>query len=461
MTSVVIIGGSDAGISAALRAREVDPTAEVSVILSDGFPNYSICGLPFFLSGEVPDWHRLAHRTASDIEQEGVRLLMGHTAEAVDPARQVVRVKAEGGPLREVAYDRLILATGAVPARPQVAGAGLPGVYPLRFMADSFSLERHLTERSPRSAVIVGGGYIGAEMADALTQRGLSVTLVEHGVSVLKTVDPSLGSVVRAEVEKHGVDVVTGSSVDAIEQVGGALSVTGPNFQRAVDMVLLTTGVRPQTELASAAGITLGERGAIRVSRRMETSVSGVYAAGDCAETWHGLLNRSTYLPLGSTAHKQGRFAGENAVGGRREFTGTLGTQVVKVFDLAVARTGLNDAEARGAGYDPLTVETRAWDHKAYYPGATELHIRVTGDREGGRLLGAQMVGDWRGAVAKRIDAYAVAISCGLSVDDVGDLDLSYAPPFGSPWDAVQMAAQEWIKAEAGVTGETLRQGRD
>lgn len=446
MPHVMIIGGSDAGISAAIRAREVDGAAEVSVVLADDFPNYSICGLPFFLSGEVPDWHRLAHRTRADIEREGVRLLTGHTAQAVDPARKVVTVKAKGEPL-ELTYDRLILATGASPVRPRIGGLDLPGVYPLRFMADSFAVQRHLDERAPRAAVIVGGGYIGLGMADALTQRGLAVTVVEHGPSVMKTVDVSLGDAVRAELERHGVETVGGVAVKSVTEEGGRLVVRAEGFERGADLVLVAVGARPVTDLALSAGVETGPRGAIHVNRHMETNMAGIYAAGDCAETWHRLLGEYTYLPLGSTAHKQGRVAGENAVGGQREFAGSLGTQVVKVFDLAVARTGLNDAEARGAGFDPLTVETTAWHHKAYYPGAHELRLRVTGDRASGRLLGAQMVGHKDAEVAKRIDIFAAALSCGLAVGDLEDLDLSYAPPFGSPWDAVQVSGQAWTKA--------------
>ena len=446
MPHIVIIGGSDAGISAALRVREMDGTADVSVVLADDFPNYSICGLPFYLSGEVPDWHRLAHRTRVDIEREGVRLLTGHTAQAVDPARRIVTVKAQSE-TREMAYDRLILATGATPVRPHIGGLDLPGVYPLRFMADSFAVQRHLDERAPRAAVIVGGGYIGLEMADALTQRGLAVTVVEHGSSVMKTVDTSLGDAVRAELERHGVEVVNGVAVESVAEEGGRLVVRAEGFERGADLALVAVGARPITDLARSAGVETGPKGAIRVNRFMETNMGGVYAAGDCAETWHRLLGGYTYLPLGSTAHKQGRVAGENAVGGQREFAGSLGTQVVKVFDLAVARTGLNDAEARGAGFDPLTVETTAWDHKAYYPGAHELRLRVTGDRASGRLLGAQMVGHKDAEVAKRIDIFATALSCGLAVGDLEDLDLSYAPPFGSPWDAVQVSGQGWTKA--------------
>jgi NADPH-dependent 2,4-dienoyl-CoA reductase/sulfur reductase-like enzyme len=221
-------------------------------------------------------------------------------------------------------------------------------------------------------------------------------------------------------------------------------------IQSEADLVLVAAGVAPNARLAVDAGIETGEKGAIRVDRSMRTNVADVFAAGDCVETWHRVLQSSTYLPLGTTAHKQGRVAGENAVGGRRLFQGSLGTQVVKVFDIAISRTGLRDHEARRAGFDPLTVETEVSDHKAHYPGAQQLRIRVTGDHRSGRLLGAQILGRWQSEVAKRIDVYAAALFTDVSVDAINDLDLSYTPPLGSPWDAVQLAAQPWTAAVKG-----------
>jgi len=446
-TRLLIIGGSDAGISAGLRARELDSSCEVTIVLADRFPNYSICGLPFYLSGEVPDWHWLAHRTAEDIAREGIHLLLDTTARAIDPANHLVAILDETGKPRQLPYDRLVIATGAVPVRPPIPGIDLPGVFLLRSMQDSFAVHAYLDTHAPRSAVIVGGGYIGVEMADALTRRGLAVTLVEHGAWVLKTVDESLGGRVGAELRHHSVEVATGIAVERIAQAGPQLHVMGTEgFGATADLVLVAVSVRPQTELAEAAGIATGERQAIRVTRAMKTNVPDIYAAGDCFETWHRLLVAPTYLPLGTTAHKQGRVAGENAVGGHGECAGTFGTQVVKVFEAVVARTGLRDSEAQKAGFDPLTVETSVWNHKVYYPGAHETHIRLTGDRQTGRLLGAQMVGRYQSEVAKRIDIFATALFHGMHVDELNDLDLSYTPPLSSPWDPVQMSAQAWVK---------------
>jgi NADPH-dependent 2,4-dienoyl-CoA reductase/sulfur reductase-like enzyme len=443
---LLVIGGSDAGIEAARRARELDPSVEATVVVADAFPNFSICGLPYYLSGDVADWRDLAHRTTTDLEQAGLRLLLDHTAQAIDPAGKQVTVTSERSGERQLGYDRLVIATGAVPVRPPIDGLDLPGVHVLHTMGDTFALHQALAAGA-RSAVIVGGGYIGLEMAEAFTARGLDVTLVEQAPAVMPTVDVELGRLLGEELGRHGVQVVNDVTVKAIRQEAGSLTVAGgPDFAATADLVLVVVGVRPDTELAVAAGVATGVRGALRVDRRMRTNLPDVLAAGDCVETWHRLLDRPAYLPLGTTAHKQGRIAGETAVGGDRTFAGSLGTQVVKVFELAVARTGLRDPDARQAGFDPVTIGSVQFDHKAYYPGAHELHLRVTGDRASGQLLGAQLVGHHDAEVAKRIDIPAGALFHHMTVDALSDLDLSYTPPFGSPWDAVQLAAHDWLR---------------
>ncbi len=445
MPELLIIGGSDAGISAALRAREVDPGWHVRLVVADGFPNYSICGLPFYLSGETPRWESLAHRTRAEIENKGIELLLDTVAERIDPAEHLVAVRDASGALRDLTYDRVVISTGAAPAKPPIRGLETPGVYLLHTMADSFAVHEHLASRAPRSAVIVGAGYIGLEMADALRHRGLEVNVFETVSSVLQTVDPELGRRVQKELEHHGVRVRLGVPIQAIERDGHGIAVVdGEGKRLQADLAIVATGVRPSVELARAAGAATGERGALRVSRAMETNLPDVYAAGDCVETHHRLTEAPTYLPLGTTAHKQGRVAGENAVGGSARFEGSLGTQAVKVFGLVVGRTGFRDDEARRHGFDPLTTETTAWDHKAYYPGATEVRVRVTGDRRTGRLLGAQVLGSYGAEISKRVDVFATAIFHGMQVDAVEHLDLTYTPPLSSPWDPVQASCMDW-----------------
>jgi len=448
---LVIIGGSDAGISAALRARELDRMAEITLVVGDAYPNFSICGLPFYLSGEIADWRTLAHRTQEEIEAHDIRVLLNTWAEAIDPPAHRVTVRTPDGHRHELAYDRLVVATGAVPIRPSLPGLDDPRVFLLHSMDDSFRLHAFLTEKVPQSAVIVGAGYIGLEMADALTHRGIQVTLIEQAEHVLPTVDPDFGAQLDEYLQSHGVTVMTGSRVRALEKADQGVQVVGePDWQITADLVLVVVGVAPNTDLAVRAGIVTGVRGAIRVDRQMRTNLPDIWAAGDCVETYHRLLDTNTYLPLGTTAHKQGRVAGENMLGGDRVYEGSLGTQVVKVFDWAVGRTGLKASEARSAGFLPRTARLTTWDHKVYYRGATPLTVSITGDENTGRLLGGQILGHWQGQVAKRLDILATALYHGMTVDGLNDLDLSYTPPLSSPWDPVQMAAQQWMISSHG-----------
>ena len=365
---LIAIGGSDAGISAALRARELDPGAEVSVVVADAYPNFSICGIPYYVSGEVSRWQNLAHRSIADLEATGMWLRLDTTARRIDVAARKLLVTGPDGTEELLGYDKLVAGTGAVPVRPPIGGLAGPdalgaddGVHLLHSMGDTFAVMRTLERAAPASAVIVGAGYIGLEMADALTVRGLQVIQMEQLPEVLPTVDPELGALVHAELASRGVEVLTGTTVRQISRnpagEAGRLRVQataadGTAVTRAADMVLVVVGVRPDTALAAAAGATLGARGAIAVDRRMRTSLPDVLAAGDCVITHHRLLGE-TYLPLGTTAHKQGRVAGENALGGTREFAGSLGTQVVKIFDQAAARTGLRDHEATAGRVRP------------------------------------------------------------------------------------------------------------
>ena len=458
---LVMIGGSDAGISAALRARELDPGAEVSVVVADAYPNFSICGIPYYVSGEVTHWRNLAHRSLADLEATGMRLRLDTVGRRIDVAARKLLVTSSCGAEELLGYDKLVVGTGAVPVRPPISGLSGPGalgpgdgVHLLHSMGDTFAVMRTLERAGPASAVIVGAGYIGLEMADALTTRGLQVTQMEQLPEVLPTVDPELGALVHAELAARGVEVLAGTTVRAISrnpagQAGRlrieATAADSTAVTRQADLVLVVVGVRPEVTLAAAAGATLGARGAIAVDRGMRTSLPDVLAAGDCVITHHRLVGE-TYLPLGTTAHKQGRVAGENALGGNREYAGSLGTQVVKIFDQAAARTGLRGHEAAAAGFDPVTTGSEADDHKAYYPGSHRITMRFTGDRRTGQLLGVQLFGHRHAEIAKRIDIAATAIFHGMTVEAISDLDLSYTPPLGSPWDAVQIGAQAWVR---------------
>jgi len=453
MPRLFIIGGSDAGISAALRARELAPEWQVAVALGDRYPNFSICGIPYFLSKEVGAIDGLLHRKTDDIRALGVELLLDRPAEQIQAAEHRVMTRGHDG-ISEHLYDKLVIATGAASIRPPISGLDLPGVFLLRWAGDALAFDEFLTVRAPKQVIIVGGGYIGLEMAEAMTLRKIEVTIVEMAPAVMTNLDPDLGQRVGVELERNGVRLAMKQAVSSISQDGERLRIEGDGgFCQIADMILVAVGARPETKLALAAGVASGFKGAIKVNRRMETTIPDIYAAGDCAETWHRMAQSESYLPLGTTAHKQGRVAGENAVGGTRFFEGSLGTQSVRLFSYVVARTGFHDRDARSAGFDPLSKDSVVWDHKVYYPGAKEMIIRVTGDRDSGRILGAQIIGHYGTEVSNRIDIFATAIHHGMTVEEISDLDLSYTPPLSSPWDPVQMATQAWTFSRNAANG--------
>jgi NADPH-dependent 2,4-dienoyl-CoA reductase/sulfur reductase-like enzyme len=327
----------------------------------------------------------------------------------------------------------------------------LPGVHVLHTMDDALQIDRLLSrDPAPRSVAILGAGYIGMEMAEALVHRGLRVSAISRGDPAFPSVDSPFGKALGTELHRHGVNLLLGVTIERIEagETPHGLVVRGSGgVSVAADVVLVAIGVRPDTALAATAGIELGAGGAIRVDRTLRTSVPGIWAAGDCAETWHHLLQRNVHIALGTVSHKQGRVVAEAVLGGTRPFAGAIGTQAVKVFDYIVARTGLLEREAHDNGFNPVTVELELPDRNTYYPGACRMRIRVLGDRGSGRLLGAQILGPRGAEVAKRIDIFATALFHGMSVAALADLDLSYAPPVSSPWDPVQAAALAWAGA--------------
>jgi NADPH-dependent 2,4-dienoyl-CoA reductase/sulfur reductase-like enzyme len=444
---LLVIGASDAGISSALRAKELNPSLDVAVVAADEYPNFSICGLPHFLGGEVRAWQDLAHRTREDLEEAGIRLFLRHRAVTIDNSKKTVEIIDEREHQTFFPYDRLVLATGAVSRRPDIPGIGLTGVFFLRWMDDGLKIQRYLASHRPQKIVLIGGGYIGAEMAEAMLHRRLQVEVVERSQVLLRHIDPEFSRSIQAELESQGARIHTGFTVEKIEYKGQKLHViSSRGRQIPADMVLVAVGCLPQTELAASAGIRTGKHGAIQVTRRMETNIPGIYAAGDCVETWNRILKSHTYQPLGTVAHKQGRIAGENAAGGDRKFSGTLGTQSIKIMNLVYARTGLLAEEAVRAGYDPVSSRIETYDHKSYYPGACSLKLIIIGDRMTRRLLGAQILGSQHAEISKRLDILACALYHQMAVGELEDLDLSYTPPLSTPWDPIQTAAQAWVQ---------------
>jgi NADPH-dependent 2,4-dienoyl-CoA reductase/sulfur reductase-like enzyme len=406
--------------------------------------------VPFYISREVADWRNLAHRTQEDLEKEGIQLLLEHTAQKIHPEHKQITVIDPTGFIKILNYDKLLIPTGAVSYQPNISGLNHPGVFFLRWMPDCLAIDEYLnqlktgTAKEPLEALIVGSGYIGMEMSEALVKRGVKVTVVEAADSVLSSLDPYFGAIVRDTLLQKGIMVLNQTTVESIEKKENRLLVSCSNqVEFLVDLVLVSAGSIPNTTLGKSIGIPTGVKGALQVNRRLETNLPDIYAAGDCVETWHRVLQRNVYLPLGTVAHKQGRIAGENMIGGNREFAGTLGTQSVKIFDKVVARTGLSEAEAISAGITPVSAELETWDHKVYFPPAEKLVLRVTAVQKTRRIIGSQIIGAYKTEVSKRIDILATAIYHEMKADEFSEYDISYTPPLSSPWDPVQLVVQK------------------
>ncbi|MFT9278564.1 MAG: FAD-dependent oxidoreductase [Bifidobacterium sp.] len=446
---LLIIGGSDAGISCGLRVKELDASTQVTILLQDQFPNLSICGIPYVIGGEVTPWQNLAHRSLATLQSTGINFVMNTTVSEIHATdHQVVATHTDTHQTEVYEYDQLLVGTGARPLVPAIDGleAAHERIRVLHTMADFFAIEALLSQPTMKRVAILGSGYIGLEMAEALWHRNLAVTIFQRGIEVLSTLDDDLGKIVHQELLAHDIEVITDANVSKISPSATGISVQfGKEASQTADfdLLLVVTGVTPNSELLEQAGALLDQHHAVQVDDQMHTSLQDIWAAGDLVATKHRLL-KSAYLPLGTTSHKQGRVAGSNIAGHPVAFQGIVGTQVLKIFDLVAARTGLTTQEARHAGFDSIDQVSVLDDHKAYIPGSKPITIKIIGDRNTGRLLGAQLIGAYGSEVAKRNDIYAVAIYNGMSVAEVSDLDLSYSPPLGSPWDAVQAATQAW-----------------
>ncbi len=443
----LVIGADAAGMSAASEARRVAPDLEIVAFDRGGFASYSQCGLPYLIGGLVEGRDRLIARTVEEFAQRGIAVRLGSEVTAIDPDRRVIRVRElAGGGEAEQRYDRLLIATGASPLQPLVPGLNLAGVFQVDVMEDAIAVQDYLRMHRPKRAVIVGGGYIGLEMAENLVRLGLQVRLVQRNQQLFPSVDVEIAVSLNEELGRHGVDLSLCDSVlEACEGTGGrVVDVHTSGGEVPADLVILATGVRPNVELARTAGVQCGLTGAIAVDDHLRTNLPDIFAAGDCAEHWHRILGRSTWLPLGTTANKQGRIAGRNAAGGDDSFAGIVGTAITRVFDLQVGRTGLTEREAASAGLVSVATVLTSTDHAGYLPDARDLTIKLVAEQGSGRLLGGQAVG--RGGVDKRIDVLATALHAGLTVEGLTRLDLAYAPPFNSVWDPVQVAATTLLR---------------
>lgn len=440
---LLVIGGVAAGTKAAARARRISQDWEVTLVTRDSDISYAGCGLPYFLSGVIKERRELVVKTPEEFEADtGVHVLTRHEALAIDAAARQVQVKnLDTGAVVELPYDRLVLATGASPCRPPVPGIDLQGVFPLRTVRDAVSI-REAVAAGAKRAVVVGGGFIGLEAAENLHLAGLQTTVIEAASQILPGFDPEIALSAEAHVTDQGLDVRCGERVQHI--AGEAGRVTSVHTDAGVfpaDVVIWATGIRPNVELARQSGIALGPYGAVKVDEHMQTSAAGIYAVGDCAETVNQVTKAAAWSPMGSTANKAGRVTGAEVVGhpSRGQFTGVLGTTVVKLFGLALAKTGLSAAEAARCGFRPVTALVPANDRAHYFPGHKPIIIKLVVDADTRRVLGGQIIGE--GVVDKPIDTLATLIGLGGTVDQLSTIDLAYAPPFSTAISPVILAA--------------------
>ncbi|GAB4406444.1 MAG: FAD-dependent oxidoreductase [Anaerolineales bacterium] len=443
---LVVIGGDAAGMSAASQARRLRDDLDIVVFERGPHTSYAACGIPYYVGGLVQEWRALVARTPDEFRRQGIDARVRHEVTEIDPEGRRVRVRnLETGDAWWEPYDHLLIATGALPVRPAVPGADAEGIYGVHTLESGIRLRQIVDEGKARRVVIVGGGYIGLEMAEAMCLRDLETSLVQRGPQVMNTLDPDMGALVSDAIRGIGITLYLGEEVIAFDVKDGRLrAVITDKRELPADMAILGMGVRPNTELARAAGIPLGVKGAIRVNERMQTEVAGIWAAGDCAEVFHLVSRRPAHIPLGTTANKQGRVAGLNLGGRHATFPGVVGTAVSKICSLEVARTGLQEKEIAELGLEFVSATVKSRTRAGYYPGAGTITVKVLAEKGTGRFLGGQIVGT-EGA-AKRIDVMAVALHAGMTVDEMIHLDLSYAPPFSPVWDPVLTAVRQIVK---------------
>lgn len=451
---LVVIGGVAAGPKAAAKARRCDPEMEITIYQEEDEISYAGCGLPYYVSGVVQERGKLMSRSPGKFAEDDIEILKNRRIEKIDVRNHTVSGRKTGsGEAFTDRYDRLVLAGGAYPIRPRIEGGDLGNVFYLRSIFDADTLLERIRSEAVRNVVIVGGGYIGLEMAESLVQLNKDVTIVELAPQILTLFDEDFASVLQQSLERKGVKILTSEGIQALQGKEGRVTrvqTSGRGIE--ADAVLMSLGIRPQVDLAKQAGLRIGETGAIWVNERMETSEEDVFAAGDCAETTHLVTGKKVWVPLGSTANKQGRVVGVNACGGSATFPGVMGSTVFKTFELGVAKTGLNMREAKAEGFQPIQVIVRGYDRAHFYPGRKESMLKVTADQRTGRILGGQALGE--GPSDKFIDILAMALHGQMTCEQLANVDLSYAPPFSPAMSPVIVAANALVnKREGKVIG--------
>ena len=451
---LLVIGGVAAGPKAAAKARRCDPEMEIVVYQEEDDISYAGCGLPYYISGVIEDREELISRTPGKFAQDGIKILKNRKIEKIDLQNSTVTGRRIGsGETFADQFDRLVIATGAYPIRPKIEGIDLKNVFYLRSIFDADGIFEQIRPEGIRNVVIAGGGYIGLEMAESLVHLGKNVTIVELAPQILTLFDEDFAGILRQYLEKKGVKIFTSEGIKALRGKEGKVThVQTMAHEIEANGVLMSLGIRPQVELAKQAGLRIGETGAIWVNEKMETSGEGVYAAGDCAETTNLITGKKVWIPLGSTANKQGRVVGVNVCGGNATFPGVMGTAIFRTFDFNVAKTGLNVREAEKEGFHPVQAIVRGFDRAHYYPGRKESTLKVIADKETGRILGGQAVGE--GSSDKFIDILAMALHGKMTCQQLASVDLAYAPPFSPALSPVIVAANVLMnKLEGKVEG--------
>jgi NADPH-dependent 2,4-dienoyl-CoA reductase/sulfur reductase-like enzyme len=449
---LTVIGGCAAGMSAASKARRLNPDLEIVVYERTGFVSYGSCGLPYYVSGLIDDHNTLVVRTPAQFAKRDIQVHLHHQVTEVDTENRRVRVTnllKDGGATRGryESYDKLLVATGGRPIMlPDFSLDDLSGVFVMRTVEDGVATRDFIQRQRPRHAVTIGAGYIGLEMAESFHQLGLETTVIGRPPQVLKRFDSDMAQIVQDELESKGIRLSLGDEVKALESdaQGRVRRVISSKDTFQADLVLLAMGVQPNAALAKTAGVALGETGAIATDSQMRTNLPSVFAAGDCAEAYHRITGRGAYIPLGTTANKQGRVAGTNLGGGHAEFEGIVGTAITKVLDVYAALTGLSEKEARELGYAVQSTTIKAGSRAHYYPGGRPMHVKLVVEEGSGRLLGGQIVGD-EGA-GPRIDVLATALHKGMTVEELSRLDMAYVPPIAPVWDPLLVAANVALK---------------
>ena len=438
---VVIVGGVAGGATAAARIRRLNEQAEIVVFERSGYISYANCGLPYYIGDVITDPEALTLQTPeSFFSRFRVTMKIRHEVTAIHPDRKTVSVRnMKTGEVFEECYDKLLLSPGAKPTQPRLPGVGLNKLFTLRTVEDTFRIKEFIRTNHPKSAVLAGGGFIGLELAENLRELGMEVTIVQRPKQLMNPFDPDMAAFIHNEMRRNGVKLALGHTVEGFEERNGGVDVLLKDEQPLhADLVVLAIGVTPDTGLAKEAGLELGIKGSILVNDRMETSVPDIYAVGDAVQVKHFVTGQDALISLAGPANKQGRIAADNICGGDSHYTGSQGSSVIKVFDMTAATTGINETNAKKAGFSVDTVILSPMSHAGYYPGGKVMTMKVVFEKETYRLLGTQIVG-YEG-VDKRIDVLATAIHAGMKATQLKDLDLAYAPPYSSAKDPVNMA---------------------